>query len=321
MKKIFAIVIFCMASVTLHAQDAVHFEFSDGIEDFALKSKMEQQISALLTAINRAESNNSNINYGGIYIDDFASQSLGMMWNNVHFRIMDDDIVEHCLRIKTSSGKILGYQVRNIAVEMKPIDDSYTGDLYQEVCINLDPEGVITDFNITLGLNQYMKIIKEGERLKDMDRRLQIQHWVEQFSNAYGKKDIDFMEKVFSEDALIVTGKMMKRVDCEIPKPKVEYTTMGKQQYLANLRRVFARNSYIHVKFTDIEYVRHASKPNFYGVTLKQRWSSTTYSDEGVVFIIWDFTDEEHPKILVRTWQPMEVDDDEIFTLDKFKLL
>ena len=42
MKKIFTIVLFCTACVMLHAQDAVHFEFSDGIEDIALKSKMEQ---------------------------------------------------------------------------------------------------------------------------------------------------------------------------------------------------------------------------------------------------------------------------------------
>lgn len=320
MKKIFAIILFCAACVMLHAQDAVHFEFSDGIEDIALKKKMEQQISALLTAINRAETNNSDINYMGIDIDDLASQSIGMMWNNVHFRIVDDDIVEHCLRVKTSMGTILGYQVRNIAVEMKPFDDTYTGDLNQEVSINLDPKGVITDFNITLGLNQYVKIIKEGARLNDLDRRMQILYWVEQFRNAYNKKDIDFMEKVFSEDALIVTGKVMKRVDRDVPKPKVEYTTMGKQQYLANLRKVFSSNSYINVHFDSIEVVRHGSKPNFYGVTLLQGWSSSNYSDEGIVFIIWDFTNEESPTILVRTWQPMEEDDDKIFNLKNFKL-
>lgn len=320
MKKIFAIILFCAACVMLHAQDAVHFEFSDGIEDIALKKKMEQQISALLTAINRAETNNSDINYMGIDIDDLASQSIGMMWNNVHFRIVDDDIVEHCLRVKTSMGTILGYQVRNIAVEMKPFDDTYTGDLNQEVSINLDPKGVITDFNITLGLNQYVKIIKEGARLNDLDCRMQILYWVEQFRNAYNKKDIDFMEKVFSEDALIVTGKVMKRVDRDVPKPKVEYTTMGKQQYLANLRKVFSSNSYINVHFDSIEVVRHGSKPNFYGVTLLQGWSSSNYSDEGIVFIIWDFTNEESPTILVRTWQPMEEDDDKIFNLKNFKL-
>lgn len=318
MKKIFALALLILGSVTLHAQDAVNFEFSDGIDNLQLKSKMERQASALLTAINQAETNNTDINYSGIDIDNLASQSIGMMWNNVHFRISDDDIVEHCLKIKSSNGSAIGYQVRNIAVEMKPFDDSYEGDSYQEVCINFDKTGKINDFNLAMGLNQYMKIIREGDKLDDLDRRMQILHWVEQFRNAYCQKDIKFMDAVFSEDALIVTGKVIKRVNYE--GPKVEYNVMGKQQYLANLRRVFARNSYINVHFDDITVVRHRSKPNFYGVTLKQGWSSSTYSDEGIVFIVWDFTDEFNPKILVRTWQPMEVDENEVFNLNNFKI-
>lgn len=322
MKKTIAIAFLIVCGLTLRAQDAVNFEFSDGIDNGPLKNKMEHQISALLTAINRAETNNADINYTGIDIDNLASQSIGMMWNNVHFRVVDDDIVEHCLRVSSSKGVLIGYEVRNIAVEMKPFDNSYIGDINQEVCINLDPKGNISDFNVTMGLNQYVRIIKEGERLNDIDRRMQILHWVEQFRNAYIQKDINFMENVFSDDALIVTGKVMKRVPNEIGGPitKVEYKSMGKQQYMDNLRRVFKRNSYINVRFDDITVVRHGSKPNFYGVTLKQGWSSTTYSDEGIVFIVWDFTDELSPKILVRTWQPMEIDDSEVFKLSNFKL-
>ena len=117
MKKIlFALAL--LLPFALHAQDEVAFEFSDGI-DGAVKATMEQNTSRLLTAINRAESRNADINYSGIGIDNLASQSIGMMWNNVHFRVLDDDIVEHCLRVKSSSGSIIGYQVRNIAVEMK----------------------------------------------------------------------------------------------------------------------------------------------------------------------------------------------------------
>lgn len=318
MRIIVFVLMAVMSSMCLMAQNQVNFEFSDGIDNLALKSNMERQISNLLTAINRAESSNNDINYSGINIDNLASQSLGMMWNNVHFRVSDDDIVEHCLSIKASNGTVLGYQVRNIPVEMKPIDDSYDGDLYQEVCINLGKDGTITDFNIAMGLNQYMKIIREGDRLNDLDRRMQILHWVEQFRNAYCQKDINFMEAVFSEDALIVTGKVIKRVNYE--GPKVQYNVMGKQQYMANLRRVFARNSYVNVHFDDIEVVRHASKPNFYGVTLKQGWNSSTYSDEGIVFIVWDFTDEFNPKILVRTWQPMDVEEKDVFKLSNFKL-
>lgn len=303
----------------LHAQDEVAFEFSDGI-DGTIKATMEQNTTRLLTAINRAESRNADINYSGIGIDNLASQSIGMMWNNVHFRVVDDDIVEHCLRVKSSSGAVIGYQVRNIAVEMKPLDNSYVGDRNQEVCINFDRNGKISDFNITMGLQQYLKIIKEGEKLNDMDRRMQILHWVEQFRNAYCQKDINFMENVFSDDALIVTGKVVKREHTDMKPISVEYTTQGKQQYLAGLRRVFKNNGYINVKFDDIEIVRHGAKPNYYGVTLKQGWFTKNYSDEGIVFIVWDFTDEFQPKIMVRTWQPMQIDDSEVFTLNNFKL-
>jgi len=308
-----------LLSVGMHAQDEVAFEFSDGI-DGPLKARMEQNTARLLTAVNRAESGNKDINYSGIDIDGLASQSIGMMWNNVHFRVLDDDIVEHCLRIKSSSGTIIGYQVRNIAVEMKPFDDSYVGDRNQEICINYDRSGKISDFNITMGLQQYVKLMKEGEKLNDIDRRMQILHWVEQFRNAYVQKDINFMENVFSDDALIITGKVVKREHTDMKPINVEYTTQGKQQYLAGLRRVFRNNSYINVKFDDIEIIRHGAKPNYYGVTLKQGWFTKNYSDEGIVFIVWDFTDELNPKIMVRTWQPMQVDENDIFNLSNFKL-
>lgn len=303
-----------------NAQDAVNFEISDGVTNHALKSNIERNTSMLLSAINQAESSGKDINYSGINIDNLASQSIGMMWNNVHFRIVDDDIVEHCLQIKSSTGAVIEYQVRNIAVEMKPFDDSYDGDINQEVCINYDRQGNITDFNITMGVQQYMSIIREGERLNDADRRIQILQWVERFKMAYIQKNMSFMEDVFSDDALIVTGRVVKRVHSDIKPVSVEYTSYGKQQYLKHLKGVFARNSYINVKFDDIEIVRHGAKPNYYGVTLKQGWFTKNYSDEGILFIIWDFTDELHPQILVRTWQPMEVDENDIFTLSNFKL-
>jgi hypothetical protein len=319
MKKII-LALAMLLPMMLHAQDEVAFEFSDGIENGRVKSAMEQNTSRLLTAINRAQSSGGDINYSGIDIDGLASQSLGMMWNNVHMRVVDDDIVEHCLRVKSSGGKVIEYQVRNIAVEMKPMDDSYVGDLNQEICINYDLNGRISDVNITMGMQQYLRLMREGERLSDLDRRMQILHWVEQFRNAYCQKDINFMENVFSDDALIVTGKVVKRQPTDMKPISVQYTTQGKQQYLNGLRRVFKNNGYINVKFDDIEIVRHGAKPNYYGVTLRQGWYTKNYSDDGIVFIVWDFTDEFNPKIMVRTWQPPQVDDDEVFTLSNFKL-
>ncbi len=167
MKRIFSIFLFCTVCVMPHAQDAVRFEFSDGIEDAGLKSKMEQQISVLLTAINRAETNHSAINFSGINIDERTTQSINKMWNAVRFRIVDDDIVEHCHRVKNSSGTIVGYQVQNIAIELKPLGHPYTGTRNQEVSIDFDQKGLVIGFNFTQELEQYVKTINTDKRPGD----------------------------------------------------------------------------------------------------------------------------------------------------------
>ena len=323
MRKWILTLLVSLIAFTMQAQDEVAFEFSDGIANETLKNRMEQQVSRLLSAINKAESSNGYINFSGIDIDPMASQSITALWENAHFRCIDDDIVEHCLSIK-SNGKVKEYQVRNIAVEMKPIDQSYTDEIDQEVCINFSPTGAITDFNITMGIQQYAKLIKEGTTLDDVDERMQIIHFCEQFMNAYKEKDIQFMENIFSEDALIITGKviMRKKADVQLAQKDYEYTVKNKQEYLKSLKAVFnnPKTGAINVKFEDYKIRRHGSKPNYYGVTLKQNWSTNIYKDEGIVFLVWDFSDKDNPKIQVRTWQPMDTADDEVFTLNRFKL-
>lgn len=323
MKKWIFTLLVAMTAFTMQAQDEVAFEFSDGIANEALKSRMEQQVSRLLTAINKAESSNGYINFNGIDIDPMASQSITALWENAHFRCIDDDIVEHCLSVK-SNGRVKEYQVRNIAIEMKPVDSSYTDDLNQEVCINFSPTGTISDFNITMGIQQYARLMKEGATLDDVDERMQIIHFCEQFRNAYMQKDIQFMQNVFSEDALIITGKviMRKKADVQLAQKDYEYSVKNKQEYLKNLKAIFdnPKTGSINVDFQDYKIKRHGSKPNYYGVTLIQNWRTNTYQDEGIVFLVWDFSDKNNPKIQVRTWQPMDTEEDEVFTLNRLKL-
>ena len=83
--------------IVLSAQDQVAFEISpNGAPVANVKSSMEKNTAALLTAINVAESTGQDLNFNGISITDFAANSLAMFWGNVHFRVVDDDIVEHC---------------------------------------------------------------------------------------------------------------------------------------------------------------------------------------------------------------------------------
>lgn len=318
MKKLLCFLFGLFVMLSGYAQK-VNFEFSDGIEEGTLKTKMEHQMSSLLSAINEANAVNADVNFSGIDITDDASASLTMTWEQVHFSIEDDDIVDHCISLPGKSG---GFRIQNIGVLMNPKEESgYDGEKRREIYIDFDKTGKIVDFNFTLGMNMYTEILKKGEELGDLDRRMQIIDWCEHFAKAYCDKNMKFMQTIFSDDAIIITGKMtMQRVRTDMgmkDQAKVKYVQQTKSQYLSNLSRVFASNSYVNVKFEDYTVIRHGAKPNYYGVTLRQKWHTARYSDEGTVFLIWDFTNEEAPRILVRTWQPTT---EKAFKMGDFKL-
>ena len=318
MKKLLCFLFGLFVMLSGYAQK-VNFELSDGIEEGILKTKMEQQMSSLLSAINEANAVNADVNFSGIDITDDASASLTMTWEQVHFSIEDDDIVDHCISLPGKSG---GFRIQNIGVLMNPKEESgYDGEKRREIYIDFDKTGKIVDFNFTMGMNMYTEILKKGEELGDLDRRMQIIDWCEHFAKAYCDKNMKFMQTIFSDDAIIITGKMtMQRVHTDMgmkDQAKVKYVQQTKSQYLSNLSRVFASNSYVNVKFEDYTVIRHGAKPNYYGVTLRQKWHTARYSDEGTVFLIWDFTNEEAPRILVRTWQPTT---EKAFKMGDFKL-
>ena len=318
MKKLLCFLFGLFVMLSGYAQK-VNFEFSDGIEEGTLKTKMEHQMSSLLSAINEANAVNADVNFSGIDITDDASASLTMTWEQVHFSIEDDDIVDHCISLPGKSG---GFRIQNIGVLMNPKEESgYDGEKRREIYIDFDKTGKIVDFNFTMGMNMYTEILKKGEELGDLDRRMQIIDWCEHFAKAYCDKNMKFMQTIFSDDAIIITGKMtMQRVHTDMgmkDQAKVKYVQQTKSQYLSNLSRVFASNSYVNVKFEDYTVIRHGAKPNYYGVTLRQKWHTARYSDEGTVFLIWDFTNEEAPRILVRTWQPTT---EKAFKMGDFKL-
>ena len=306
----------------LYSQDTVHFEIYDGIDDGLLKRTMEQNAARLLTAINIAEEGKSDINYSGIDISNNTVQKIATLWRTVPLHIIDDDIIERCICIKTKNGDIVAYEVRNIKVIIRPLDEGYEGDLNQEVSIYFNREGVICDFNITLGSSLCQDVFKEGRRLDDIGYRMQILHWVEQLYSAYILKDIDLMNAVFSDDVLVITekdGTLRKILD-----NSNTFTSTERKYYLSKVNDFFSQNKFINVKFDSIKIVRHPVNSNFYGVTLIQNWNGekangSVYADEGTFFSIWDFSDELKPKICVRTWQPMN-DPNPIFKLSDFKL-
>lgn len=299
----------------------VQVSISDGIYNESVKAKMERGMSALLTEINNAQAAGRTINFASLGLNSSVQLSLSMLWENSPFMCVDEVVVERCLT--TASG----YQVRNIPLEMRPLGENFNESEYQEAVFSFDKQGNIESFYFSISMNLYMNVMKNNLEITDHRRRQLILDYVEQFRTAYNKKDIKFLEQVFSDDALIITGTVIKQKSSDgIALPdKIKYDKHTKQEYINRLRGIFAKNSYIKVSFDEIKVMMHPVNANYYGVTLHQGYKSSTYSDDGYIFLLWDFTDEQAPQIHVRTWQPdmlngSRLSEDQIFSLADFDI-
>lgn len=297
MKKILMLIVLAGFALVANAGDVVTVTISDGVENPSLKAKMERLMSTLFTEANAAREAQRAMNYASLGVSDDVQTSLSMLWDNSPFVCLDTEIVEHC--ISTSSG----YQVRNLPLQLVEAEE---GDDYQEAVVNFDKQGNMISFRLAISTNLYMNVIKSNLELVDLRRRQLILDYVEQFRTAYNQKDLNFLEAIFSEDALIITGQVIERKagdGMKLP-DQIKYTKHTKRQYLDKLKVIFGKNKQIRVAFDEIEVMRHPADVDVYGVTLHQGYSSDTYHDDGYLFLLWDFQDETHPQIHVRTWQP-----------------
>lgn len=174
-----------------------------------------------------------------------------------------------------------------------------------------------------------IKVVSGKLDEKDAENRQMILNYVEHLRTSYTTKDIDFLEQLFSENALIVVGTVVHTSQQEtgyLSPAQVVYNVKSKRQYLDRLKQVFQANQSIDVRFSDFHIMRHPTMKGIYGVSLRQKYRSDLYSDDGYLFLLWDFRDETAPKIHVRTWQPrMQADhtplpEDEIFNIHNFNL-
>ncbi len=329
MKKLLLFTLLLQWSVSIMAYNEVHLIINEGISDASLKQQMERAVSVVMTEVNRSfEQNNTSLELPTTIMDTDAKADLNQLWKNDRFRCVEEEIVERVLTTYT------GYQVRGIPLIVNSADGGETLG-YQEAVINFDKQGVITSFYYTINPELYSKLRMDQMQnrryeVSDIKDRMMILDYVEHFRTSYNQKDLKFLRQVFSDDALIITGKVVKVRKSEVVPSgnKVIYTTQTKQQYLDNLARAFKSNSYIKVSFDDVVIVEHPTIHGIYGVTVHQKWNTARYSDEGYVFMVWDFRNPNAPQIHVRTWQPEFVDKsrgqrlnpNDVFSLGDFDL-
>jgi len=324
LKKIFCLAIWLFCIQTAMAElEISRLKITDGIRNEMLKQTIENNVSDFLYACNTAAINGKMPNLNKKITTDDARNRFAKIWQSSPIACSVSELERKCL--SRPSG---GYQIRNIPVIMFEASEE---EQNQEIVITLTADGRIDDIFVPVA--QYTDILNAHNETENIVLRMMVLDFVENFRTAYNRKDANFIESVFSNNAVIIVGKEIKQkpnsdaaLRHSLSSSQFEYQIKNKQQYMFALRNVFKNTQYINVEFDEIMVLQHENYPQVYGVTLKQFWDSNLLkNDIGYVFLLIDFRDINKPLIHVRTWQPEQYDGrqlkrNEIFQIGDFDL-
>lgn len=138
--------------------------------------------------------------------------------------------------------------------------------------------------------------------------RTRIVGFLEDYRTAYATKNLEYLDKVFDDNAVIVLGKRLQ-VAPQLNKEgymnnhRVQFTQLTKREFLRNLRRQFQSKDYINLHFSQNRIYQLQKGEERYGIEIKQDYYSSNYGDTGYLTLIFDLTNPDQPVIHVRTWQ------------------
>lgn len=158
-----------------------------------------------------------------------------------------------------------------------------------------------------------------------VETRQTIIGFLENYKTAYALKRLDYLRTIYDDNAVIIVGHVVKKLaktgdDKPIytEKEEVKRTLLSKEQYLRNLGKCFNSNEFINIRFANNDVCRGGVNPDEYGIQIKQDYYSTTYADEGYLYLQVDMKDSKNPRIIVRTWQPKPDPEIGIFGIEHF---
>ena len=296
---------------------SVRINVPGGMKSPAAKNLAERNLAEVLTEVNRAQAAGVNISNRSFKMTDAAKKSMERIYVVSPFFCPESEVSVNCWVFPKY------FSVRNIPIILQHKGESFGDEESVYATADFDNSGNIIDFRIQLSFHVATRYeeFEGGNEVEDLTQKDIILQSLEHFRTAYNEKNIAAIEEMFSDDALIITGRVVQRVtqgDRKVMSQKVVYNRQTKQQYITNLKRAFIRNKFIRVDFSGTKIKRSLKDPTMIGIKLHQSWKSSNYSDEGCLFLIWQFREGREPIIHVRTWSP--VDDDDMTTLAGFDL-
>lgn len=216
-----------------------------------------------------------------------------------------------------------------VMVRSIPMSFSYnnnTRTFTENVSMFFDAAGKLSSLSFSIGQKAIEDIMAKEERFGTVGEKFQLIRFMEDYKTAYCMKRLDFIEKVFSDNALIIVGNILKpdpsknldKMYGSLSNEKVQYIRLSKKQYLDRLRVLFRTNEFVNIHFEDNVVKKIAGHDKIYGIQIAQHYFSSTYSDKGYLFLMIDLNDSLNPRIYVRSWQPERNPDGSIIGLQDF---
>ena len=220
--------------------------------------------------------------------------------------------------------KVAGFRdqkyIRGIPVKFNTTNNDV--DFVEKLSFRLDTANRINNISFTLSDIATSDILSQARWPNES--KWQIINFLENYKTAYALKRYDYIDKIFSNNALIIVGQKIeeaKFADSEsysLTGDKYKFIRLTKEQYMYRIRRVFKKNEFINIQFEDNIVKKRDSKSEIYGINIKQNYFSSTYADQGYLFLMVDMADTSNPIIHVRAWQPEKFDDGQTINLSDF---
>ena len=295
-KRLAAIFLGFMICVAAYAQNhRTTFRLTETVS-VDTRRKMENNANALFAEINMAYSQKKpELRLSTDNATPEAIRRINNMWAFDKFYCSVTQVSQRVLA-KHNSGEL---RVMKIPAFFERENAPY------ELALDFTPDGKISDI-----LTNKPIPIKIDMDVKELTVITLVEGFLKNFFTAYHKKDLDYIGKVFSADALIIVGFTLVPIpnrpdnapSIPMDNEYVEYITVSRKEYMERLTRIFANNEEIWIDYSDIT-IKGIGKEHHYGVMLRQKYHSSTYSDDGWLFLQIDMSDNDKPMIWARVWQ------------------
>ena len=224
----------------------------------------------------------------------------------------------------TNDYKVAGFQdhkyIRGIAVKLNARNNNV--EFVEKLSFRLDTANRISNISFTLSDIATSDILSQARWPNKS--KWQIINFLENYKTAYALERYDYIDKIFSDNALIIVGQKIEEAkfadsqSYSLSGDKYKFTRLTKEQYMYRLRRIFKKNEFINIQFENNIVKKRDNKSEIYGINIKQNYFSSTYADQGYLFLMVDMADTSNPIIHVRAWQPEKFDDGQTINLSDF---